>query len=110
MNNEKWFYIFDETSKRYLHAVKQMEQPENSTAIDPSNVMFAKWDELNGCWKSDEEELKNFNEVLNQNNSNPVQERMATIVKSTMTQMTAQNVRITKLETLVKQLTEGGAK
>lgn len=109
---KKFYFLFDENTKEFIPgAVYAEEQPANSTAVDPVDVMYPVWDAKNGMWKSDEDKLAQFNAMVAERGTDPVQAQMAEMTKSFMVQLAANNAKIAKQDAIIKKMmaSQGGA-
>lgn len=70
MEFEKWYYIFDQDTKNYVNAVYTSEKPDNSTEIDPQNLITPQYDPETKSWvetyKNDRTENKTSEELISE--------------------------------------------
>lgn len=50
MEFEKWYYIFDPDTKNYVNAVYSSEKPDNSTDVDPRNLLAPQYNPETKNW------------------------------------------------------------
>lgn len=50
MEFEKWYYIFDPDTKNYVNAVYTSEKPDNSTEVDPQNLLAPQYNPETQNW------------------------------------------------------------
>ncbi|MCT8386063.1 hypothetical protein [Leuconostoc mesenteroides] len=68
MEFENWYYIFDPDTKNYVNAIYASEKPDNSTEIDPQNLIAPLYDPETKSWvetyQNDSTENKTSEELI----------------------------------------------